>query len=506
MPPARPRAAREPRRSRDPDPPAAPDTSRPAHGALVRQHGQTPLRLIDLPPWHGWRYTSEAARARRFLERYLVVPTGAGAARPFRIATFQRTILSAIYDHLATFVSLPAANGKTTFLAALAIERLCRGDDFAEIDVVATKQEQAGILVEAAKRMVESCPMLADRCRWHVREQMLEYRPTGSRLRAHPAKLSAIQGLNFSLAIIDEIGFAHDETVESLIARLGKRPDARLVGIGTPGFDPNILHRLRAASLDGELPAGVKYLEWAADPGSDTFDRRAWRQANPALRAGFLTPAALEVQAALLSQREFRAYHLGIWTDTASAWLPPGAWDACPFQTAPPRGADVVLAVEGTFRRTMAVIGATLDGGIFYGWSSEAALDRDLRRVIETAADQWNVLAVVHPKRIRPALFADLAEAGIPVETWDSSPDNEATSANEFFRAIVADDVRLAHDHDELLAAHIGSVRVRYGVDGSLRLTRPDDGRFADAAFAARAAWWVANQLADQPAGAPTIY
>lgn len=482
---------------------------RPKLEALTHKGGLPPLRLLDLPPWHGWKYTSEAARARRFIERYLVVPMGAGQGRPMRVAAFQRQILAALYDHLAAFVSLPTANGKTTLLAAVALERVCRGDDYAEVDVVATKQEQAGLLIDAAKRMVETCPELVELCRWHSRESMLEYRPTGSRLRAHPAKLSAVQGLNFSLAIVDEIGFAHDETVESLLARLGKRPDAHLIGIGTPGFEPNILQRLRAAGQDGELPPGVTYLEWAAEPGSDPMDRRAWRQANPALRAGFLQAEALAVQAGLLSPREFATYHLGQWVDESSGWLPPGAWEACPLQEAPPDGAEVVLAVEGTFRRTLAVVGATLDGGVFFGWGREAALDADLRKVLEAAANQWEVAEIVHPRRIRPKLFSDLAEAGLPCRPWDSGPDNEASSANEFYRAIVGQESGnyLAHDHHPLLEEHMGRLRVRFGVDGSLRLARPDDGGFVDAAVAARNAWWRAAQLAGDFHGeAPRIY
>ena len=482
---------------------------RPQLESLTYKGGLTPLRQLELPPWHGWRATSEAKRAERWITRYLVVPTGYGQAGPFRVASFQRRILRSLYDHLATFVSLPAANGKTTLLAAVALERLARGDDYAEIDVVATKQEQAGILIESAKRMVETCPQLVELCRWHSREQMLEYRPTGSRLRAHPAKLSAVQGLNFSLAIVDEVGFAHDETVESLLARLGKRPDARLIGIGTPGFDPNILQRLRAASLDGELPPGVAYVEWSAEPGADPGDRRAWRQANPALRAGFLQADALAVQAGLLSVREFQTYHLGLWTDASAGWLPVGAWDALPLQEPPPDGTEVVLAVEGTFRRTLAVVGATLDGAVFFGWGQEAALDRDLREVLSAAAEQWNVREVVHPKRIRPRLFSELRELGIPCEPWDGSPDNEATSANEFYRAIVGGESGnyLATDGHPLLSEHVGKLRVRYAVDGSLRLARPDDGAFVDAAIAARNAWFRARQLADDgPLVAPRIY
>jgi hypothetical protein len=478
----------------------------PAHGQLVTPGRKAPLRLVELPPWHGWRWKSEAARAKRWVEKYLTIPTGHGQGRPIKVAEFQRQILATLYDNLAAFVSLPAANGKTTFLAAVALERICRGDDYAEVDVVATKEDQAGLLVEAALRMVESCPALVeqDLVRWYSHDQILEYRPTGSRIRAHPSKLTAVQGLNFSLAIVDEIGFAKDEIVESLIARLGKRPDAHVVGIGTPGFDPNILQRLRAASLDGELPAGVEYLEWAAPPGCDLFDRAAWRKANPALVAGFLTPEALGVQAGLMSQREFLTYHLGQWTDTSSGWLPPGAWEACPFQPAPPDGTEVVLAVEGTFRRTLAVVGATLDGAVFFGWGSEAALDQDLRHTLETAAEQYELAAIVHPKRIRPRLFAELREAGLPCEPWDGSADNEAASANEFYRAIVGQESgnRLAHDHHALLEEHTAALRVRFGVDGSLRLARPDDGAFVDAAVAARNAWWRAWQLAEAGAGA----
>src|SRR4029453_1633625 len=105
-------------------------------------------------------------------------------------------------------VSVPAGNGKTTLLAALSLERICRGDDYVEVDVVATKQDQAAILVETAKRMVEASPALVPLCSFSGESATLDYRVTGSRMRAQPAMLSAVQGLNFSLAIVDEIGFA----------------------------------------------------------------------------------------------------------------------------------------------------------------------------------------------------------------------------------------------------------------------------------------------------------
>ena len=473
----------------------------PVHDSLSRRGPKPALRLVELPPWAGWKTRSESARSIRWVEKYLPIPVGYKQGAPMRLAGFQKRIIKTLYDSLATFVSIPAANGKSTLLAAVAVERLCRGDAYVEVDVLATKQEQAGILVEAAKRFVESVPELAERCAWHADRGMLEYRPTGSRLQAHPAKLSSLQGLNFSLAIVDEVGFTDDALIEALLARLGKRPDARLIGIGTPGFDPNMLWRIRRDHNEGTLPRGVTFLEWAAPEGASVSDARAWRQANPALAAGFLSPEALALQAELLPERAFRVYHLGSWVDQSAGWLPQGAWEACPSAQPPPDGAEIVLAVEGTYRRTLAIAGCGLDGSLFHVWAAEAATDAELRAVLDQAMDRWEVLEIAHPWRIRTNLFAELEKAEAPVKAWERTPDAEAASANELYRAIM--DGRLAHDHAELVTEHMGNLAVRTAVDGSLRLTRPEGGQPVDAALAARAAWWRALQLADDLPTAP---
>jgi phage terminase large subunit-like protein len=468
---------------------------RPVEDTLSAWGPKPKLRVVEMPPWVGWRGTSESARAIRWIERYLPIPIGFHQGQPMKLAGFQKQIVRSLYDNLATFVSIPAANGKSTLMAALAVERLCRGDAYVEVDVLATKREQAAIMVEAAKRFVQVQPELAERCVWYANPGILEFRPTGSRLMAHPARLSSLQGLNFSLAVVDEVGFADDALVEALLARLAKRPDARLVGIGTPGFDPNMLFRIRQEHADGTLPPGVAYLEWSAPAGAELHDRRAWAEANPALRAGFMAPEALAVQADLLPERAFRTYHFGTWTDATSGWLPAGAWEACPHLPPPVDGTEIVLAVEGTYKRTLAIVGCGLDGTVFHCWTAEAAKDDEVQRILGLCADRWKVVEVSHPKRIRTQLFAQLARDGLPLRPWDGTADVEAASANELHRAIV--EGRLPHDHDPLVADHMETLAIRTAVDGSLRLARPDDGAPCDAALAARAAWWRAGQLAE---------
>ena len=463
------------------------------HGSLTRPGARRPLQLVELPAWHGWRYKSLPSRVCRWIEEFVRVPTGYGAGLPMRLAGFQRRIIETLSESRAAVVSLPAGNGKTTLLAAIALERICRGDDYVEVDVVATKQDQAGLLVETAKRMVEASPALVPLCAFSADSGTLDYRVTGSRLRAHPAKLSAVQGLNFSVAIIDEIGFASDEVVASLLARVGKRPDAALIGIGTPGLEPNVMFRLRERA--GELAAvRFSYLEWSAPPGCDVGDRRAWERANPALKAGFLGADALAMQAALLPEHEFRVYHLGQWVNGVThSWLPVGAWEACPLMEAPPAGTDVVLGLAGTWTSSVALVGATLDGALFVAWASEVATDDELQGVFEAAAQRWRVVEVVVAPRQRSNLIPRLVEAGLEVEVWPNRVDVEVSSATEWRRAIV--EGRVPHDHHQLLGGHVAASVARSTSDGSLRLVPPDDGRPVDAARAARMAWSRAVDL-----------
>ena len=124
-----------------------------------------------------------------------------------------------------------------------------------------------------------------------------------------------------------------------MLARLGKRPEQRVIGFGTPGFGPdNMLEELRKRHHLGELPPGVTFIEYAADPGCDIHDGRQQRKANPAIQAGFLLPESLALKAAVMPEHEFRAYHLGQPVESSGPWLPHGAWDSC-FQADPPETA-----------------------------------------------------------------------------------------------------------------------------------------------------------------------
>lgn len=477
----------------------------PTHGALQRTGTRKPLRLSELPHWHGWHEHSEVERIVRWCEELLVLPKGHGAGDPFRVAKYQRRALKTIVESLATFVSIPAGNGKTTFMTAVGLERVCRGDDYVEVAILATKEDQAQRMIESAIRFIECSPQLQNLCEYWARDSTLEYRPTGSIMRAHPARLSAVQGLDFHMALVDEIGFVPAELVTALLARLQKQPDARVIGFGTPGFEPeNMLEAMRGLYHADNLPAGVSFIEYAAEPGAAVDDRQQLRIANPAIEAGFYREEALLVQAATYlaagREHEFRAYHMGQPVESSGPWLPYGAWEECVLSEAPSDGTPVVLGVWGNYLRRVAVVGATLDGSVFLGWEGEKPSDEELGAVLRKATEQWEVVELVHKPHIRLGLMAQLADEGVPVVSWKHTAD-DASSTTALYQAIA--EQAIAHDHHAVLSEQVSRLTAKVDRQGNPKLMEAED---VPAALAMRAAWWRAKQLAENYADTWRIF
>lgn len=447
-----------------------------------------------LPAWRSWRTRSRAARAMRWIETYCRVPSGVRTGELLKLHRFQRDELEEMLAGGVRTggVQIPRGNAKSTLWAAVGLWALCDGDDGPQVPLIGFN----GLAVQRTlfrpiRAMVRMASELEGRvivytsntdrrvwCAWNDGE-----------LLPLPADVERLQGLNPSVALVDEAQTLGTEVMSAVLQGAGKRAASLVLAIGTPapGGQGSALHHLRERARGG---AAMRWVEYAAPEGCDLGDRAAWRTANPALGAGLLHVDVLEAELALVSEAEFRSYRLGQWVDTlAAAWLPSGAWEACPTVGAPVAGAEVVLAVAGTWSSSIAVVGATLDGAVFLAWAAEMATDDELGRVLAQAGERWRVVATVFAARMRPNLVAGLDG----VEVWPLDAGLDVESATEWRRAIV--EGRVPHDHHPLLGEHVAACAVRSMPDGTLRLVAPDDGRPVDAARAARMAWWRAGHL-----------
>ena len=96
---------------------------------------------------------------------------------------------------------MPRGNGKSTLVASLALHELMEGGEGATVVV---DERQAGIVFNIARRMVELSDELADRV--HVYKDRLVVPSRGTTFACLPAAPAGLEGLDYTLAICDEIG------------------------------------------------------------------------------------------------------------------------------------------------------------------------------------------------------------------------------------------------------------------------------------------------------------
>lgn len=457
------------------------------------------------PPWRAWRTRSRAARCIRFVESYCRIPSGAGYGDRLRLHRYQReSIEQLLADGVRTGgLQIPRGNAKSTLWAAVGLWAVCDEPDAPQVPLVAYNGLQAQrTLLRPVRRMVTLEPELAAR--------VVIYSSSADRrvwsawndgeLLPLPADVERLQGLNPTIALVDESQTIAPEVLTAILQGAGKRSSSLVLAIGTPApsAQSSALGDLRARAADG---ARVAWVEYAATAGCAIDDRREWRRANPALDAGLLFIDVLEAELETVPEPLFRMFRLGQWIDgTFASWLPAGAWDSCPTIEAPPDDTEVVLALAGTWSSSIALVGATLDGEVFLAWWTETATDDELEETLAVAWERWQVAELVIAPRTRSALARRLADAGLAVTEWPAGAAIEVSSSTEWRRAIV--EQRVAHDHDPILSAHVAALVGDQTPDGQLRLAAPDDGTDVAAARAARMAWWRALELGEQVAPA----
>jgi phage terminase large subunit-like protein len=200
----------------------------------------------------------------RFAADYIRAPRGHGVRKPLRLRPWQRALIAATWDQrprprLAGWM-LPRGQGKTSLTAVLALYELLAGPEGAQVVVVvvvATDERQAGLCHRIASRMVELHPELEARVQQYA--DALTVPSRGSSFQVLPAVPKRLEGLDFTLAIVDEAGRVDQEVYEVVSLATGKQQSSVVLAIGTPGpeLEQTVLGRLRTYGIDHpRRPAG----------------------------------------------------------------------------------------------------------------------------------------------------------------------------------------------------------------------------------------------------------
>jgi phage terminase large subunit-like protein len=303
-----------------------------------------------------WYDEAAADAAVAFFADHLCLTEGEWAGRPFVLEGWQEhDIVRPLFGwkrpdgtrrYRRCYVWVPRKNGKTELAAGIALLVLLGdGEHGGQVYSIATDVDQARIVFDKATAMVGKSETLS--------EELLCLKPSiycaalNASFKPLSGRPTGKHGLSASGLIGDEIHewvsgdlyqFLHDsegarrQPLEFLISTAGKKG-----GYGEEAWEES--QKILDGTIDDPETMVVVY---AADPDDDWTDPKIWAKANPNLgvskKVDSLAAECRRARQLPRLENGFKSYHLNIWTEQATRWLPIDAidddgrkfgWDRC---------------------------------------------------------------------------------------------------------------------------------------------------------------------------------
>jgi phage terminase large subunit-like protein len=275
---------------------------------------------------------------------------GPDAGQQIELQPFQIMLICGIYgfrhkkDHdkrmtTDVIVYIPRKAGKSTLTAVIGLYELIFNEAGAEVFTLATNRDQAMIVFDAARSMIESMPEELKAC---YRVSKYEIGKTNDAQTVFKAlsrdNKKSGDGKNASCAIIDEAAQIVDRnSIEVIHSGMVARKNPLRIYITTASFtkETKFYEDLMAfeAMLHGEAPDNPKWfgLLYGLDPADDWRDEKTWAKSNPMHGISVYQDAIKErcEQAKLkpAALNEFLCKTLNIYVSANTAWIDRQYWD-----------------------------------------------------------------------------------------------------------------------------------------------------------------------------------
>lgn len=440
-----------------------------------------------------FRPTSEVESERfvKFCEKFVRVPKGTNAKGVFRPREWQMDIVRDVLDAGARTVGemLPRGSGKTTLNAAIALYVFFTWGEGANVDIFAVDERQAGLAFSAAKRIVELSEDLSSRC--YVYADKLVIPLTDSTFQVMPASPAAAEGRDSVLTIVDEAGVVNRDLYEVVALAAGKRERSVLVAIGTPGpkLDDQVLLSLREQHQEHPEDTSLRWREYSAAGFEDhpVDCQHCWELANPALDDFLHRDALHALLPPKVREATFRRARLcQLPVDVEGAFLPPGVWDGLSTGVPVCDGAEVVVALDGSFSDdTTALLLGTVAAephfDVLAVWDPKGDPDyrvpvAEVEQTIRDACKRYQVVEIVADPFRWTRTIQVLADEKLPMVEFPHSPSRLTAATGDLYSAAV--NGKLTHSGNPTLAAHVGAAVIREDARG-IRLDKATRSRSA---------------------------
>ena len=294
----------------------------------------------------GWD-AAAADRVCEFFVRFLTHGIGQWEGQPFELLPWQRSILREVFgrkrpdgtrQYRRVYIEVPRKNGKSIFGSGIALYLLASdGEAGAQVYSAACDRDQARIVFDGARGMVQRSPELSKRILCHRRQ--MTYHQAASFYRTLSADAYRHHGLNAHGIIFDELhAQPNRELWDVLTTSTGARRQPLTIAITTAGYDQlsicweqhEYARKVAEEIIEDDSFLGVIF---GAEKDDDWTDPVVWAKANPSLgvtiQADELATECERAKNSPAYQNTFRRLRLNQWTAQRDRWLNMDRWDAC---------------------------------------------------------------------------------------------------------------------------------------------------------------------------------
>lgn len=237
------------------------------------------------------------------------------------------------------YVEVPRGNGKSAISSAVALYGLLADhEQGAEVYSFATTRDQARIVFDASKAMVQRSPDVARYFSATAQANSVCVLKSSSKFEPKSAEGSTLDGLNTHVAIIDEL-HAHKsrEVYDVVETSIGKRVQPLLWIITTAGSNrAGVCYEVRGfvcKVLENIVADDQQFgIIYTIDRDDDWKTEAALIKANPnygiSVRPDIVKALQDKAIAVASAASNFMTKHLNVWTSADESWMNMSKWDA----------------------------------------------------------------------------------------------------------------------------------------------------------------------------------
>lgn len=309
-------------------------------------------------------------------------------------------------------IEVPRGNAKSAMASQATLYFVGLDEDAAgnNIECVATKKDQAKIVVKSAQIMARKNKSFLDHTGTEVRTHNIINTRTDSEVRALSSDKDGLDGLNGVLIVCDELHAMEDEVFEIVDSGQSKRRDSLLLCITTAGYNVEGVGFSQSAYAKkvclGEIEDDTFFaIIYTLDKEDDVMDPKNWAKANPnwgvSVDAENLSAKAKKAKDQVSQLANFKIKHLNIWVAEANAYFDLEKWDKCArpeLKLEDFRGEKFYVAVDLASKIDLTgFVGITKKDGKYFmfhkAFVPEARLNKDARGIYDNAVDSGHLIA-----------------------------------------------------------------------------------------------------------------